>query len=265
MRSRPSTAGPVGGTRSSGETPSAVRHALAAGDVDRAAVLVELAIPGLQRTRQDGTIRGWVDVIPDEVVRVRPVLAALFVGALTSAGEFDDVERPSGQHRAVAGHQRSPLTVSLLQPRPRRRPSPTRTSWRACRAWSSSTGPRWRWIAVTWQASPGTPGGPRIGRLRTTTSPAPARPPSPGWRPGATVTSRPQSVPTPTCVEGLRRVGHVADVLGCSIALADIRLTQGRVTTLSPRTNGPSSWPPVIPHRRRRERCCPVRPTCMWA
>ena len=31
------------------------------------------------------------------------------------------------------------------------------------------------------------------------------------------------------CVEGLRRVGHVADVLGCSIALADIRLTQGRV------------------------------------
>jgi LuxR family transcriptional regulator, maltose regulon positive regulatory protein len=31
------------------------------------------------------------------------------------------------------------------------------------------------------------------------------------------------------CVEGLRRAGFVADVLGCSIALADIRSTQGRL------------------------------------
>src|SRR4029078_4326392 len=32
------------------------------------------------------------------------------------------------------------------------------------------------------------------------------------------------------CVEGLRRDGHVSDVLGCSITLADIRITQGRLT-----------------------------------
>ena len=31
------------------------------------------------------------------------------------------------------------------------------------------------------------------------------------------------------CVEGMRRVGHIADILGCSITLADIRLTQGRL------------------------------------
>jgi len=31
------------------------------------------------------------------------------------------------------------------------------------------------------------------------------------------------------CVDGLRRAGFVADVLGCSIALADIRSTQGRL------------------------------------
>ena len=31
------------------------------------------------------------------------------------------------------------------------------------------------------------------------------------------------------CVVGLRRVGHISDVLGCSIALADIRITQGRL------------------------------------
>jgi len=31
------------------------------------------------------------------------------------------------------------------------------------------------------------------------------------------------------CVQGLHRAGHIADVLGCSIALADIRTTQGRL------------------------------------
>ena len=28
---------------------------------------------------------------------------------------------------------------------------------------------------------------------------------------------------------GLRRAGHLSDILGCSIALADIRITQGRL------------------------------------
>jgi hypothetical protein len=31
------------------------------------------------------------------------------------------------------------------------------------------------------------------------------------------------------CVEGLQRTGHIADVLGCSITLADIRSTQGHL------------------------------------
>jgi LuxR family maltose regulon positive regulatory protein len=31
------------------------------------------------------------------------------------------------------------------------------------------------------------------------------------------------------CVEGLQRAGYIADVLGCSITLADIRITQGRL------------------------------------
>ncbi len=31
------------------------------------------------------------------------------------------------------------------------------------------------------------------------------------------------------CVQGLRRAGHIADVLGCSVALADIRTTKGRL------------------------------------
>ena len=73
------------------EPSPAIRHALAAGDIDRAADLIELAIPELRRSRQEATIRGWLDVIPDEVVRVRPVLAIGFIGALMAVNEFDGV------------------------------------------------------------------------------------------------------------------------------------------------------------------------------
>ncbi len=58
-----------------GEPSEAIRHALAAGDFERAADLVELAIPAMRRTRQEATVRGWLEVLPDEVVRVRPVLS----------------------------------------------------------------------------------------------------------------------------------------------------------------------------------------------
>ena len=75
-----------------GEPSQAIRHALAAGDVERAAELVELAIPALRRDRQEATIRGWLDALPDEVVRVRPVLAVGFIGALMAGGEFEGVE-----------------------------------------------------------------------------------------------------------------------------------------------------------------------------
>ena len=76
-----------------GEPVPAVRHALAAGAVDGAAELVEEATPALRRTRQEATIRRWLDDVPDEVVQRRPVLAIAFIGALMSSNEFGDVER----------------------------------------------------------------------------------------------------------------------------------------------------------------------------
>ena len=80
-----------------GEPSVAISHALAAGDFGRAADLVELAIPAMRRTRQEATVRGWLEVLPlgvlpDEVVRVRPVLSVGFAGALLSGGEFEGVE-----------------------------------------------------------------------------------------------------------------------------------------------------------------------------
>ena len=75
-----------------GEPSEAIGHALAAGDFERAADLVELAIPAMRRTRQEATVRGWLEVLPDEVVRVRPVLSVHFAGALLARGELEGVE-----------------------------------------------------------------------------------------------------------------------------------------------------------------------------
>src|SRR6266576_1856570 len=75
-----------------GEPSEAIRHALAAQDWERAADLVELAIPAMRRSRQEAAVLGWLELLPDEVVRVRPVLSVGFAGALLAGGEFEGVE-----------------------------------------------------------------------------------------------------------------------------------------------------------------------------
>ena len=76
----------------SGERDAAISHALAAGDPERAADLVELAGPSLRRLRHEGTLRRWMEAIPEEQFRTRPVLSNGYVGALMSTGQIDGVE-----------------------------------------------------------------------------------------------------------------------------------------------------------------------------
>src|SRR4051794_4457459 len=75
-----------------GDPVLAVRHALAAGDADRAADLAEVALPDLQRERGEAVIRAWADALPDEVLGTRPVLAIGLVGGLMSSNVFEGVE-----------------------------------------------------------------------------------------------------------------------------------------------------------------------------
>jgi LuxR family maltose regulon positive regulatory protein len=76
-----------------GESEDAFRHALAGGDVERAADLLELAVPALTRSRQEVTLRARLEALPDEVLRVRPVLTIAYVGALMVRGDLDGVDR----------------------------------------------------------------------------------------------------------------------------------------------------------------------------
>lgn len=70
----------------------AIRHAFVAGDLSRAADLIELAAPTMRRSRQEATLLGWLKMLPDEVVRVRPVLSVVYAAALLSNGELEGVE-----------------------------------------------------------------------------------------------------------------------------------------------------------------------------
>jgi LuxR family transcriptional regulator, maltose regulon positive regulatory protein len=77
-----------------GSAADAIRHALAAKDFERAAILVEVAIPEMRRNRQEATVTelGWLKALPDELVHFRPVLSVDYAYALFGGGELEAVE-----------------------------------------------------------------------------------------------------------------------------------------------------------------------------
>ena len=70
----------------------AVRHALAAEDFDRAAYLMEEALPEMRRARQDGLLLMWMRSLPEPVVRRSPVLSIVTGWSLMMSGDLDAVE-----------------------------------------------------------------------------------------------------------------------------------------------------------------------------
>jgi LuxR family maltose regulon positive regulatory protein len=87
----------------------AVRHALAAGDFDRAGYLVEQALPDMRRARQDSQLLAWVRSLPDAVVRRSPVLGILSGWSSLMSGDLDAVgPRLDGAEAALAAGAHDP-------------------------------------------------------------------------------------------------------------------------------------------------------------
>ena len=210
-----------------GEPSEAIRHALAAGDFERAADLVELAIPAMRRTRQEATVRGWLEVLPDEVVRVRPVLSVHFAGALLARGELEGVEgRLRDAERwldaaagAGAGSQAPAAEMVVVDDEEFRRLPAGIEVYRAA-------------LALARGDVPGTV---RHARRALDLSPEEdhlCRASAAGflglasWASGDLEAGHSAYA---ECMAGLRRAGYVADTFGCAIALADIRRAQGRL------------------------------------
>ncbi|MEU4243897.1 LuxR C-terminal-related transcriptional regulator [Actinoplanes sp. NPDC026619] len=200
-----------------GEPAPAIRHALAAGDVERAAGLIELAIPALRQDRQEATIRGWLDAIPAEVVRVRPVLAIGFIGALMAGNEFADVERRLGEVAAVLAGDRGSMVVVDESEFPRL-PAAIEMYYAAFALMRGDP------VAVATharQAIDHAAAGDHVIRAAASALLGLSL-----WS-GGDLEAAHQAYSA--SVDGLRRAGHLSDVLGCSITLADIRITQGRL------------------------------------
>jgi LuxR family maltose regulon positive regulatory protein len=88
---------------SHGHLEEAVRHALAGKDFDRAAHLVELAVPVLRRSRQDAVLFGWLKELPDAAIRRSAALSVFYGGMLMAAGDLSGVEqRLDDADRALA-------------------------------------------------------------------------------------------------------------------------------------------------------------------
>jgi LuxR family maltose regulon positive regulatory protein len=75
-----------------GSTADAVRHALAAEDFERAAVLIERSVAEMGQTRQESTLLSWFQALPDDLFQQRPVLTVHYAGALLQNGRLDGVE-----------------------------------------------------------------------------------------------------------------------------------------------------------------------------
>ena len=211
----------------SGEPSVAIGHALAAEDFERAADLVELAIPAMRRTRQEATIFSWLRALPDGVIRVRPVLSVGLAGAMLAGGEFDGVEArlrdaERGLNPAAGPGQGSPARPAELaaagQEEYRRLPAGIEL-YRAA-------------LALSRGDRPGT-----VRHARRVLDVAVAddhlsRAGAAGlmglafWASGDLEAGYSAYA---ECMAGLRRAGHIADTFGCAIALADIRIAQGRL------------------------------------
>jgi LuxR family maltose regulon positive regulatory protein len=75
-----------------GDQSAAIGHALDGEDFERAADLVEMVATRLRQARQEATLTRWLEALPEELFRVRPVLAILLVGAHMVRGDIEGVE-----------------------------------------------------------------------------------------------------------------------------------------------------------------------------
>jgi LuxR family maltose regulon positive regulatory protein len=200
----------------------AIRHALAAENFTRAANLIEPAVPAMRRSRQDATLLGWLKALPDEVLRVRPVLSVGAVGALLAVGDLNGVEdRLRWAERWLDANADGPAQSAMVVVDDvafRRLPGAIAV-YRAAQALALGNVA----AAMTYaqQALDLVPADDHLLHGAAT-----------GLLGLASWTSGDLDAAHRTFADGmanLQQAGHLTDVIGCAIALADIQIVQGRL------------------------------------
>lgn len=211
-----------------GEPSEAIHHALAAEDFARAADLLERAIPAMRRSRQQRAVRGWIEALPDEMVCGRPVLSVGYAGALLVDGEIEGVEdrlRDAEQRLNTAtgqgiqdGHMPSAGMVAVEAEELRRLPGVIEV-YRA--ALAQARGEVLDTVRHARRALELSPHEEHLVRASAAGFLGLA-----SWASGDLPDAHREYA---ECMAGLQVVGYDSDALGCAIALADIRVAQGRL------------------------------------
>jgi LuxR family maltose regulon positive regulatory protein len=210
-----------------GDRSEAIRHAMAGEDFARAADLVELAIPATSRARQEATMRGWLQALPDELLRVRPVLSNAYAGSLLVRGEVEgveerlrDAERWLGAMDAtVVGPGEGAGSMVVVDEAAFRRLPGSVAVHRAGQALilgdvAGTAAHARRALDLVGEDDHLARGG-AAGLLALAS-----------WTSGDLVAA---SRWYAAAMASLEKAGHLSDVIGCALALADIRLAQGRL------------------------------------
>ncbi|MGO4596287.1 LuxR C-terminal-related transcriptional regulator [Terrabacter sp. 2RAF25] len=209
-----------------GQPVSAVDHALAAGDVVRAAALMERSIPDLLRRRQEAVVAGWIGALPADVVHHRPALAMGFVAALMERNEFasvavrlDDIDRTITRVDTASPGGGGTPGILVEDPLDLPRLAGRVELYRAA-------------LSVVGGDLEETRRHAELAARLAAPDDHPTRAGAWGlsglayWRQGdLDGLHRCYSL----CVDDLVQAGHVSDVLGCSTTLADVRVAQGRL------------------------------------
>ncbi len=202
---------------SAGGPEAAVRHALAAGDADRAADLVELAIPGLRRQRREDVIRHWASELPGEVLANRPVLAVGLIGGLAASNEFNDLDRRLCQVEQDLARPPEQLVIHDW-PEFARLPGLIETYRSALALVHGDT----KATVAHAEAAHGL----AADDDHLTIAAASALAGLAAWTEGDIhVAHRSYAL----AADELAQAGYVADVLGCTVTLVDLELTRGRL------------------------------------
>ena len=70
----------------------AIHHALAARNFERAADLIEPVWPAMRNRQQEATVRRWLKLLPDPLIRARPILSVAYALVLLNAGQSEGIE-----------------------------------------------------------------------------------------------------------------------------------------------------------------------------
>jgi LuxR family maltose regulon positive regulatory protein len=206
-----------------GSTGDAIRHALNARDFTRAAALIEQSLRVMTRNRQEMTLLGWLQALPDEIVRDRPVLSVYFAGTLLQNGQIEGVEaklRFAEQWLDIDAHpdaaRRKPVFVDEAEFRSV--PASIALYRSATAMISGDTESTLHYARQVFERAPHDD---RLRRASAAGLLALAY-----WTRGELEAAGRAYVDSMTGLEGL---GHISDVAGLAIGLAGTQIAQGRL------------------------------------